>query len=313
MGRDEFECQCANCAQVEEDASGPSVLPMVAGLIAAIVAVLLLGGCARGPVNPNFVVSADEAKATLRAMEHSPVNLARPVVVVGGYLDISGAGPHVAAKVRKWAADDRQVIFVSVSFCRSLEEGRRKIIEAVERQFPSSDPQWTSEVDVIGVSLGGLVGRFAAAPNVQTSQKRLRVARLFTISSPHGGARLAALPAPGKMHSQMRSGSAALVDLARWDAMARYELYPYVCLGDWVVGRENAAPTGHETLWLASMPLEIGLDPHRGSWKDPRILADIGRRLRGEQPLSFVPGRDLPALARQEYRGEAQASLPLHE
>lgn len=284
-------------------------------VVLAVVVVCIAGGCARGPVNPRFSISAAEAKAALKEMERAPRKLFRPVVVVGGYMDISGAGPHVASKVRRWAEGDGYVIRVSVSFCGSLEEGRRKIIEAVEREFPSRDPQWTSEVDVVGVSLGGLVARFAAAPDLETSGKRLRVRRLFSISSPHGGARLAALPSPGKLHAQMRIGSRTLAELNRWDATAVYELYPYVCLGDWVVGAENAAPAGREMLWIASMPLEIGLDPHRGSWKDPRILADIGRRLRGEQPLSFVAGRDAPALARQEYRAftEAQAAVGLED
>ena len=149
-------------------------------------------------------------------------------------------------------------------------------------------------MDVVGVSLGGTGARFAAAPDLETPGKRLRVARLFSISSPHGGARLAAPPGPGKMHSQMRADPGA-VELARWDGTAGYEMYPYVCLGDWVVGKENAAPAGQETLWIASMPMEIGFDPHRGSWRDPRILADIGEEVARGAALSFVEGRDLPA------------------
>jgi hypothetical protein len=44
-------------------------------------------------------------------------------------------------------------------------------------------------------------------------------------------------------------------------------------------------------LWLANPPLTLS---HLGAMSDPRILADIGRRLRGEEAFSRLPGSPLP-------------------
>jgi hypothetical protein len=87
----------------------------------------------------------------------------------------------------------------------------------------------------------------------------------------------------------MRPDSGLMTYLAEQARQAEYELYPYVCKGDWIVGEEYAAPPGREPLWLAGHRFQLGLDPHRGSWYDPRILADICRRLRGEEPFSTAP------------------------
>ncbi len=64
------------------------------------------------------------------------------------------------------------------------------VIDAVDQKFPSSDPEVTTEVDVIGYSMGGLAARYAAMPAtaVNLSKRRLQIGRLFTISSPHRGA-----------------------------------------------------------------------------------------------------------------------------
>ena len=167
------------------------------------------------------------------------------------------------------------------------------MIEAVERRYPSSDPNETREVDVVAVSMGGVVARFAANPLPGAAGKRLRVARLFTISSPHRGAQMAALPALlGRKQLDMRQGSPFLSDLARREAEGTaYQLVPYARLGDVIVGARNAAPAGVTPLWLPSLPLEPA---HLGSSNDPRIVADIARRLRGESPLATDPRQPLP-------------------
>lgn len=262
-----------------------NIPPSLARQVVALV-VAVLAGCAAPPVNPQFAVTTGEARAALREMRKEPRRLERPVVIIGGYLDPDVSTSYLAARIRDVTGDDR-VIGVVVGFCASFDECREKVIKAVDKAFPNADPDQTTEVDVIGESLGGLVARYAAAPSLdgRAPRRRLNVARLFSISSPHRGARLAGVLALNEFHADMRPGSGFLKYLARCDESAAYEVYPYVCRGDWIVGEEHAAPPGMETIWLAGSPWHF-LDGHRGSLHDARIIADIGRRLRGEEAFS---------------------------
>jgi hypothetical protein len=134
------------------------------------------------------------------------------------------------------------------------------------------------------------------------------MARLFTISTPHRGADLADLPALfGRLQLDMRERSDFLARLNRRNdagtEQGRYELVPYTRLGDGVVGSHNTAPPGHTPLWVPNLPLEPS---HLAGFTDPRIVADIARRLRGEPPLATGPPAPLPrSRARdRETRGQ---------
>lgn len=248
-------------------------------------------GCSNaGPVNPSFAVTMAEARQAMREMA-APRPLARPLVIVGGYLDPNVSPTYLKHQIHKVSGDER-IIGVMVGFHDSFDECRRAVIDAVDRAFPGDDPLWTSEVDVIGVSLGGLVARYAAAESRDADHpRRLRIARLFTISSPHQGAALANFAALNEWHRDMVSGSPFMLYLGGCDAAAGYELYPYARLRDHLVGEELASPAGHTPIWLAPPPLEGG---HGGAWRDHRIIADIARRLRGESPFSTEPRAPLP-------------------
>lgn len=251
----------------------------------ALASMLLLTGCEAGPMNPEFQVTSSGARAALREMEGAPRRLERPVVVIGGYLDPNVSTTHLTGQIREMTGDNR-VIGVVIGFCGSFAECREKVIEAVDEAFPNSDSGETTEVDVVGASLGGLVARYAAAPSLDEKRpRRLKLARLFTISSPHRGARMARGLVLNQIQADMRPGSRFLEYVARCDAEAEYELYPYVCRGDWLVGEEYAAPPGVQPIWLTGSPWQF-MDGHRGSWHDARIIADIGRRLRGEEAFS---------------------------
>lgn len=172
---------------------------------------LLSAGCA-APANPSFPVSMADAKAALREMEAAPKRLARPVVLLGGYHD-PGFGALVwRHEVHRWAKDAR-IAEVSFPFSRDFDQCRREVIAAVDRAFPTDDPDATVEVDVIGTSMGGLVGRYAAVQ--KPGERRLRVARLITISSPHRGAAWARLPAMSRLHADMRQASEFLENLEK--------------------------------------------------------------------------------------------------
>jgi pimeloyl-ACP methyl ester carboxylesterase len=267
------------------------MLARIAAAVTAALAAFCLLGCATAPRNPSFDVSALNARRALREMRDSPRLLERPVVV------LDGLGPPVAswllaARLKHLTGDDR-FVGVNFAFTGSFDDCRRRLIEAVERRFPGGDPLVTREVDVVAVSMGGVVARYAAAPPAGAAGKRLRIARLFTISSPHRGAELAALPALlGRKQLDMREESRFLRRLAEREAQAAsYEVFPYTRLGDLVVGERNTAPPGLTPLWVPNLLLEPA---HLGCFADPRIIADIVRRLRGEPSFATEPLEPLP-------------------
>jgi len=249
-------------------------------------------GCAKSPVNPSFPLSQSDAKHTLKSMSHNRKPLDRPVVVLGGYHD-PGIGPSAfLAKLRGVVREDDKIISVTYPFSGSFDECRRAVVAAVEKKFPSSDAQETVEVDVIGLSLGGIVARYGATP--RPGETRLRIRRLFTVSSPHRGAIRASLPAMSQLHRDLREDSDFLRQLDASESNSRgYEIIPYVRLGDWIVGAKNAAPRDTPAAyWVSNPPFQSA---HMGAAVDPRILADIARRVRDEQPFTTSPPAPLPS------------------
>jgi hypothetical protein len=254
----------------------------------------IIGCAAPQPTNPSFPLGVDQAERALDYMSAHPRPLDRPLLVVGGFWDFNVSPPLYKWHFHRISGDDR-IVPVSIAFCGSFVECRAALIDAVDRAFPTDDPQFTTEVDVVGASLGGLAARFAAAPSPDPAHpRRLKIARLFSIASPQSGATMAADFGFTQFHRDMRPGSAFLQSLAREDAEATYELFPYVRLGDGIVGQQNAAPPNQAPLWLPTPPLQSA---HAGAMTDPRILADIARHLRGEHPFSNSPAAPLPDAA----------------
>lgn len=248
-------------------------------------------GCSTAPANRSFDVSATDARKMLREMRESPCPLERPVVI------IHGLGPPVGSWVLerelKRLTGDHRIVSISYDFTAPFERSRPTVVAAVERELPCDDPEFTREVDVVAISMGGVVARYAAAPPAGAIGKRLKIARLFTISSPHRGAEMAALPALlGRVQRDLREGSPFLRDLARREAeRPPYQLVPYARLGDRIVGVHNTAPEGQTPIWLPNLVLD---GAHLTAFGDPRIMADIARRLRGETPLATEPLEPLP-------------------
>ena len=274
---------------------------MHAGLLrfVTLLTCLTVSGCLAGggssTSNSSFDVSVSDAQQALREMKAEPKPLERPLVVLGGYCDPGIASSHLRKEFRRLTGDKR-VVGVSFLFCGDFDACKREVIAAVDKAFPNDDPTWTTEVDVIGVSMGGLVARYAAAPDpFLPDGRRLRVARMFTISTPHRGASLAAMPTLNTLQLGMRANSKFLRSLERREAKRsdnpKYELYPYVRLGDVIVGAENAAPAGQNPLWV---PAEAFQDSHMLAMLDARIIADVARRLRGEEPMVTGPPQPLP-------------------
>ena len=256
------------------------------------LAACALAGCAAGElVNPSFPLSVEDARDAAREMTENPKPLTRPVVVLGGFVDPGIIAGHLASWIKK-ATGDSRIIAVSFALAGDFDACRGDLIREVEAAFPCDDPAWTTEVDVVAVSMGGLVARYATLPpGGRPDAKRLRIARLFTLSTPHRGARMATWPTLSRLQTEMRPDSAFMARMRVERQGARYTLYPYVRLGDTIVGEANSAPHGRVPWWL---PNRTGEGAHLMAYGDPRLLAEIARRLRGEQPFTTEPPAPLP-------------------
>lgn len=253
---------------------------------------VLLSACAAPPVNPSFNVTSADAKIAWAAMKDEPKALARPVVVLGGIYDPGVAADHVAGQIREIAGGEggkAKILHIGFLDTLSFDGAADKVMSALEKRFPSNDPAQTVEIDVIGFSMGGVVARYAASDAYAArAGKRLRIHALYTVSSPHLGAKLAWVPTFDGRVTDMRRDSDFM---NRLNSEPRsYEIVPYARLGDEVVGERNAAPPGQTPHWLAK---SFSLS-HMSAYGDRRILADIARRLRGEEPLARDPASPLP-------------------
>ncbi len=264
----------------------------VIGAVLLAVGVAGVVGCgADSPMNPSFLLTYADAKTDTKEMKRNTKSPPRPIVIAGGIHDPGFIAPRIARRIRSMTSSDAEVISVSFfagSF--SFDDCRERLVSKVQQAWPSDDPNETIEVDVIGFSMGGLVARYAAAES-NDGAMRLNVRRLFTISTPHQGARLANLPTLDKRVRAMRSGSSFLEELDAALIEAKYELLTYARLGDIIVGAQNAAPGDGNAWWVANPFPSLA---HMDAATDVRILADIARRLRGEPPYATSPPAPLP-------------------
>jgi hypothetical protein len=250
-------------------------------------------GCGTGErINPSYSLTLDRAESELQWMRNNPVTLSRPVVVLGGWGDMTGLPPaYLAEQLRKAIGDD-QVMSIGFGMCHTFDACRCRVLKRVEAAYPSGVTNLTREVDVIGFSMGGLVARYAAAPpGDDETVRRLKIARLYTISSPHRGALMSKIVAPGQLAKDMREGSDFLKKLDDNLALADYPVIPYVRMADTIVGAQNAAPRGQTPWWLPAKPWSRS---HSDAYRDPRLIAELARRLRNEKPYTTDPATAVP-------------------
>ena len=273
-------------------------------LALALATLTLAVGCStRGPTNPSFDLTVAEARDALAAMADDPQPLARPVVLLAGWADPGFAVGSLSQRVQQTLDDDR-VIDVSFSGATSFDDARERVLEAVDAAFPSDDATWTQEVDVVAISMGGLVARHAAAAHDE-QPRRLRIARLITLATPHQGARLAHLPTLSQRQRDMRPGSSFLDTLPAPDDVD-YDIHAYVRLDDTVVGAVNAAPDPATPAWW--IPNRCFDFAHALVYRDPRLVAEIARHLRGEPTWATHPPVPVPP----PFRGRG-VEPPMHD
>lgn len=261
-------------------------------VIALLLMPLLAAACTTAP-NPSFPITTQQGYRALEQMAAAPKPAPRPVVFVGGFADPG----FVIAGLRKRLAPllaDTPTLDCAPGGASSFAAARKELVDAVQRAWPSADPSATVEVDAVCLSMGGLVAIHAAdaqANSPDAGMRRLRVVRIFTLASPLRGAKLANSFAFTAVVKDMRPGSPFLARIDAVCASRLFELEPYTRTDDGIVGAANTAPPGTLPWWV---PGEFGQSDHLTVQEDPRLLADIARRLRGEQPFTTAPRAPLP-------------------
>lgn len=264
----------------------------VAGVVGG-TALFALASCVHlDHPNPAYPATKSEVRAAIDTMEETPVGLDRPVVVLSGWRSPAMTGSHLGERIREvTGADEDRVISIGYMWGSDIPSIADKVAQRVAEEFGSEvDPltgqRWTAEVDVVAISMGGLVARTAWAEPNEVGRElgvRLNIRTLYTLGTPHRGARLAKWIRLDDASAQMEPGSDFLskLDAATLGEKNDLRIVPYATLRDSWVGAGNSAPNGQEPIWV---PGRLVLSHHLISL-DRRILADLGRRLRGETPL----------------------------
>ena len=247
----------------------------------------LLGRWLASPVeNPDFPLTHAEALLEMERMRASLVVPKRPILVLAGYhawrLMVASTARTMRGLVGGPADHYHSMAYPLSS---SIEGIARSVVREVGRIWPHDEPHRTAEIDVIGVSMGGLVARVAAQLPLVDGQKRLRIVRLFTLATPHQGALLAERTPAFLRDSGARDMHPESRFLERLNASlptAKYELTCYTRLNDKWVGAKNTAPPSREPIWVSGLRFMS----HTTVTADARLLVDMARRLRGEEPLA---------------------------
>ncbi len=239
--------------------------------------------------NPDVPLTHADAALEFERMRATPISPKRPVLVLAGYHAWQLTVASTARTLRSLVGGESPLYHaIAYPLSSDIESIARYVVREADRRWPNDghwEPHRTTEIDVVGVSMGGIVARVAAQLPLIDGQKRLRIARLFTLATPHRGALLAdALPrfARDRAASDLRADSPLLARLNAGLPTAKYDLTCYARLNDRWVGSTRAAPPGRDPIWVGGLRVMS----HSLITLDARILADIARRLRGEEPLA---------------------------
>lgn len=230
----------------------------------------------RREINPGFLASPKELAAARAKMRAAPKPLDRPLVVIGGWRSPPLLTEACRARLMRLVGSGPS-LSISRPFASRIEMFAESVMHTIQKRFSAGE--LATGVDVVAISMGGLVSRYAAA------HLDLPIVRLFTLGTPHRGAKLARLVRVDRASRDMKPGSdwlAALNAPAHHNPEHPQELVPYAHLNDTWVGATNSAPPGMTPLWTAGTHTMS----HFLLMSDPLLIADIARRLRNEPPIA---------------------------
>ena len=220
------------------------------------------------------MITIERARRELAAMKDDPRPPVRRVLVVPGYRSHASMGRVLGDHLRAVVTEPSLVIDQAHQSCGSFECAGERVVSAIDNAWGTRD----HPIDYVGVSMGGLLGRWLAMPE----HGALPIARLLTVSTPHLGANVARIAAPDPAARVMVPGSEGLATLDRALEHAPYELRCYARSRDWWVGSDRLAPEGITPISVTPRWWELG---HFMASYDVRLIADIARLIRGEDPL----------------------------
>jgi pimeloyl-ACP methyl ester carboxylesterase len=238
----------------------------------------------KGPANPNFPLTVAQARADLKRMRLEPSMPPRPILVLSGYHSPKMQAAQLRRSLLRFTHPQAPIIAIGYPSRTRIGQIVGDVLIASAKHI-----QPDHEVDVIGISMGGLIARavctgepLRTSAGIVPARRALRVRRVFTLASPHRGALLAEKIVPDSAAKDMQAGSVFLQDLDALSLPAKcgYELTCYSRIYDGWVGATRAAPPGHSVLWTQGLPWGSHFSV---SW-DAIILADLSRRLRLEEP-----------------------------
>ncbi len=237
--------------------------------------------------NPAFDLSHEDALTEARSLAADPRPLARPVVVLGGYRAPAFVSIRLADRLaRLTSGRDEDFLPIAYPWLPSVPRCVDRASDIIAAHAPSRD---SGEIDIVGISMGGLVARaFAARAARDPSLPRVR--RVFTLATPHRGASLANIVRPDTAARQLHKDSAFLRELDERLEREPIDLTCYAILHDWWVGATNAAPreplVGCVPIWIDGATAMERTFAHFSICRAPRLLVDLARRLTGRTPLA---------------------------
>jgi pimeloyl-ACP methyl ester carboxylesterase len=207
--------------------------------------------------------------------------------VLSGYHSPHAQAEHLRWVLQRHTHPKAPLLAVSYTTRTKMADIVADALASIDKHFGLATP-----IDLVGISMGGLIARaistHAALPSqggVIPARVPANTRRAFTLASPHAGALLADKITPNAAAKDMKAGSDFLTALDKAQHAASYELCCYSRLRDGWVGAQRSAPPGHGVIWTSGA---VWGSHFTVTW-DPRILADLCRRLRGESPLG-APG-----------------------
>ena len=211
---------------------------------ALVAFVFLLSGCfapQRDP-NPSFNVSLESSTLDLERMRADPKPAQRPVLIVSGIADPSISTDAIFSAIAPTLMEP-SLIKVDFLGTTTFPQARAALLQATRDGLHLGAEDAIPEVDVVAFSMGGLVARDAAMHEHGT--ERLLIRHLYTISTPHAGARVAGIPFGFPQSEDMQITSDFIVQLDEALPDACYELRCYAVTDDVTVGEEFAASPQH--------------------------------------------------------------------
>jgi hypothetical protein len=245
--------------------------------------------------NPAFPHTHAQIEDEERRIRATFAPLPRPLIIIGGYHAPQAQPTALLQRLQSLIGPDAFAASpnarpLCLSYLMMIDTDR--ILDALADQISAAglcdpaSPDRTVEVDLIGISMGGVLCRALCQPPWRTQRRKLivRAARVFTLGSPHRGANLAREITLDPAGLDLGTNSPFLRTLNSTASVQPHELICYARLRDFWVGATNAAPPGHSIIWTPGL---LGLT-HLCLSQDRRILVDLSRRLRDEPPLAHA-------------------------